>query len=61
MSSFRKAIIPKVMAKVMGMERAISSAERHSQKPIRATKTTKTMASKRLLMNSETFSLTWSG
>ncbi len=37
--------MPNVMVRVMGMERAISSAERHSQKPSSATSTTSAMAS----------------
>ena len=38
-------IAPKVIARVMGMEIAISSADRHSQKPSHDTSTTRTMAS----------------
>ena len=37
--------MPKVMASVMGIEIAISSAERHSQKPISAMSTTRPIAS----------------
>ena len=37
--------MPKVMASVMGMEIAINTAERHSQKPINETSTTRMMAS----------------
>ena len=37
--------VPKVMASVMGMEMAISTAERHSQKPISETMTTRPIAS----------------
>ncbi len=36
---------PKVIASVMGMEIAISTADRHSQKPSHDTNTTRTMAS----------------
>ncbi len=38
-------VTPKVIASVSGMEAAISSAARQSQNPIRATRTTRTMAS----------------
>ena len=37
--------MPNVMASVMGIEIAISTAERHSQKPISETMTTRPMAS----------------
>ena len=36
---------PKVIARVMGMEMAISRADRHSQKPSHDTSTTRAMAS----------------
>ena len=38
-------IIPNVIASVIGIDSAISSAERHSQKPISETSTTSTTAS----------------
>ncbi len=38
-------IIPNVMASVIGIDSAISSAERHSQKPISETTTTSAIAS----------------
>ena len=38
-------IMPKVMARVMGMDSAMSSAERHSLKPMAATSTTRATAS----------------
>ena len=44
-STPRTDIIPNVIATVIGIESAISSAERHSQKPISATSTTRMMAS----------------
>jgi hypothetical protein len=38
-------IIPKVISSVIGIESAISAAERHSQKPISETMTTRITAS----------------
>ena len=38
-------IMPKVIASVIGMEIAISTAERHSQNPISETTTTRMIAS----------------
>ncbi len=55
------SIIPKVIASVSGMDIAIRSAGRHSQKPTRATSTTRTIASYRLIMKRSTLSSTWSG
>ncbi len=40
-----RCIIPKVMASVRGIEMAIRTAERHSQKPTSATRTTSPIAS----------------
>jgi hypothetical protein len=56
-----KRIRPNVMASVIGMLSAMSSAERHSQKPTSATSTTRTIASYRLDMKRSTFSRTCSG
>ncbi len=53
--------MPKVMARVMGMDRAMSKAERHSQKPMKDTRTTSHTASPRASMNSSTFSSTCLG
>src|SRR5258708_33763113 len=41
------AAMPRLMASVMGMEKAISSAERQSQNPIAETNTTRIIAPKR--------------
>ena len=54
-------IMPKVMARVRGMERAMSRAERHSQKPMRETRTTRITASSRLVMKRWMFSSTCRG
>ena len=54
-------IIPNVIARVSGIASAISSAERHSQKPSSATMTTRTIASIRLSMNRSTLSSTCRG
>jgi hypothetical protein len=61
MSTPSKYIMPKVMAKVMGMEIAIRTADRHSQKPISETSTTRMMASYKASMNRLMFSLTCKG
>jgi len=45
MSMPSRCIIPKVMAMVRGMDRERRTAERHSQKPMKAMRTTRTMAS----------------
>jgi hypothetical protein len=54
-------IIPKVIASVIGIDNAISTAERHSQKPMSDTSTTRITASFRLPMNRWMFSSTWRG
>ena len=61
MSMPSRYIMPKVIAKVMGMEIAMSTAERHSQNPISETITTRTMASYSASMNRSMFSLTCKG
>ena len=61
MSMCRTWTIPKAMASVSGIEAAISSAARQSQKPTRATTTTSAMASHRLAMSRLTRSFTCLG
>ena len=61
MSMPRRYIMPNVIASVMGMEIAMSRAERHSQNPMRETITTRTMASYKASMNRSMFSLTCNG
>ena len=54
-------IIPNVIASVIGIDSAISSADRHSQKPISDTSTTSATASYRLPMKRWMFSSTCRG
>ena len=54
-------INPKVIASVIGIDTAMSSADRHSQKPMSETMTTRMIASSRLPRNSSMCSLTCVG
>ncbi len=49
---------PNVIASVIGMQSAMSSADRHSQKPTSDTSTTSRTASHRLLVKRSSFSRT---
>ena len=53
--------MPKVSASVIGIDSIIRSAERHSQKPRKATSTTSAIASYSAGMNRSMFSATCSG
>jgi hypothetical protein len=57
----RLKIMPKVSARVVGMESMTSRAERHSRNPSRATTPTRARASKRASRNRSMFSRTWRG
>ncbi len=54
-------VTPNVMARVMGIARAMIRARRHSQNPTRDTPTTRTIASSKARRNRWMFSLTCNG
>src|SRR5215469_17243703 len=56
-----RCVNPNVIASVMGIDTAISTAERHSQKPMSDTSTTSAIASYSASMNRSTFSFTCLG